>query len=144
MAEIRPQTRLGKHDPRKVKVVFGLIGLLAASGVAYATYHYGMTTELQIPVGRVKKGDFVISVRTRGDIKSTHSSILLAPPVPGLRILRLAKNGQVVKKGDVVVEFDTAHHGAERLYPQQRRAVGEGRGRPAGRLDRDGRGDATR
>src|ERR1035438_3612217 len=108
MAEIRPQTRLGKHDPRKVKAMFVLIGVLAAAGGGYATYHYGMTTELQIPVGRVRKGDFVISVRTRGDIKSTHSAILIAPQVPGLRILRLAKNGQVVKKGETVVQFDTA------------------------------------
>jgi len=108
MAEIRPQTRLGKHDPRKVKAMFALIGLLAASGGAYATYHYGMTTELQIPVGRVRRGEFIISVRTRGDIKSTRSAILVAPQVPGLRILRLAKNGQVVKKGEVVVQFDTA------------------------------------
>lgn len=108
MAEIRPQTRLGKHDPRKVKAMFLLVGLLAAGGGGYATYHYGMTTELQIPVGRVRKGDFVITVRTRGDIKSTRSSVLMAPAVPGLRILRLAKNGQVVKKGDVVVQFDTA------------------------------------
>src|ERR1035441_3029445 len=108
MAEIRPQTRLGKHDPRKVKLMFWAVGLMAAGGGAYATYHYGMTTELQIPVGRVRKGDFVISVRTRGDIKSSHSSTLIAPQVPGLRILRMAKNGQMVKKGEVVVEFDTA------------------------------------
>ena len=32
----------------------------------------------------------------------------MAPQVPGLRILRLAKNGQMVKKGEVVVQFDTA------------------------------------
>src|ERR1035438_6479961 len=108
MAEIRPQTRLGKHDPRKVKAMFVLIGVLAAAGGGYATYHYGMTTELQIPVARVKMGDFVITVRTRGDIKSTHSAVLMAPQVPGLRILRLAKNGQVVKKGEDVIQFDTA------------------------------------
>ncbi|HUP05063.1 MAG TPA: hypothetical protein VMU19_13800 [Bryobacteraceae bacterium] len=108
MAEIRPQTRLGKHDPRKVKAFFALVGALAVGGGGWATYHYGMTTELQIPVARVRKGDFVISVRTRGDIKSIKSAVLVAPQVPGLRILRLAKNGQVVKKGDVVVQFDTA------------------------------------
>ena len=108
MAEIRPQTRLGKHDPRKVKATFLLVGLLAAGGGAYATYHYGMSTELQIPVGRARNGDFVISVRTRGDIKSTRSATLFAPAVPGLRILRLAKNGQMVKKGEVVIQFDTA------------------------------------
>lgn len=108
MAEIRPQTRLGKHDPRKVKVAFALVGALAVAGGGYATYHYGMTTELQIPVGRVRKGDFIITVNTRGDIKSSKSAVLIAPQVPGLRILRLAKNGEVVKKGEVVVQFDTA------------------------------------
>ncbi len=108
MAEIRPQTRLGKHDPRKVKAFFGLIGFLAVAGGGYATYHYGMTTELQIPVGRARRGDFVISVNTRGDIKSSKSALLFAPQVPGLRILRLRKNGEVVNKGDWVVQFDTA------------------------------------
>jgi multidrug efflux pump subunit AcrA (membrane-fusion protein) len=108
MAEIRPQTRLGKGNPKRVKMMFWAIGLLAAGGGGYATYHYGMTTEVQIPVARVRNGDFVINVRTRGDIRSTHSTILTAPQVPQLRILHMAKNGQMVKKGDVVVEFDTA------------------------------------
>ena len=108
MAEIRPQTRLGKHDPRKVKLMFWT-GRPAGGG-RRRIRHIPLRdeTELQIPVGRVRKGDFVISVRTRGDIKSTRSAVLLAPAVPGLRILRLAKNGQVVKKGDAVVQFDTA------------------------------------
>jgi multidrug resistance efflux pump len=50
----------------------------------------------------------VISVRTRGDIKSARSTILKAPQVPGLRITHLAPNGRPVAKGDVVVEFDGA------------------------------------
>ena len=54
----------------------------------------------------MRRGDFIISVRTRGDIKSARSLILKAPQVPGLRIVRLATAGRPVKKGDVVVEFD--------------------------------------
>ena len=104
--EIRPEIRLGKHNPKLVKMAFLAIGLVAAGGGSWATYHYGMATEVQIPVATVRKGDFVISVRTRGDIKSVHSATLMAPQVPGLRILRLATNGQMVKKGDVVVQFD--------------------------------------
>jgi multidrug efflux pump subunit AcrA (membrane-fusion protein) len=61
---------------------------------------------VEVPVARVRRGDFVISVRTRGDIKSAHSVILKAPQVPGLRIVHLADNGRPVKKGEVVVEFD--------------------------------------
>ena len=54
----------------------------------------------------MRRADFVVSVRTRGDIKSSRSTILKAPQVPGLRITRLAANGRPVAKGDVVVEFD--------------------------------------
>ena len=104
--DLRPITRLGKHDPRKVKAFFWAVGLLACGGGGYAAYHYGATTEVEIPVARVRKGDFIIAVRTRGDIKSTRSTPINAPQAPGLRIVRLAKNGQMVKKGDVVVEFD--------------------------------------
>ena len=61
---------------------------------------------MEVAVAPVRRGDFVISVRTRGDIKSAKSSILKAPPAPGLRIVHLAAQGLPVKKGDVVVEFD--------------------------------------
>jgi multidrug efflux pump subunit AcrA (membrane-fusion protein) len=108
MAEIRPQTRLGKHNPRTVKMMFWAFGLAATGGGGWAAYHYGLSTEVDIPVQRVRKGDFVISVRTRGDIKSLRSAILTAPQVPGLRIVRMAANGQMVKKGDTIVEFDRA------------------------------------
>ena len=106
--DLRPKTRLGKHDPRKVKAFFWAIGLMACGGGGYAAYHYGATTEVEVPVQRVRKADFIISVRTRGDIKSTRSSLVYAPQAPGLRIVKLAKNGQIIKKGDVVVEFDRA------------------------------------
>jgi HlyD family secretion protein len=102
----RPKTRLGKSNPRRVKIITWIIGLLACGGGLYAAYHYSATTEVEVAVAPVRRGDFVISVRTRGDIKSAHSTILTAPLVPGLRIVHLATNGSPVKKGDVVVEFD--------------------------------------
>ena len=61
---------------------------------------------MEVPVARVRRGDFIISVRTRGDIKSARSVILKAPQVPGLRIVHLATAGGPMKKGEVVVEFD--------------------------------------
>jgi RND family efflux transporter MFP subunit len=72
----------------------------------YAAYRYTGTTEVEVAVARVRKADFVISVRTRGDIKSAKSTILKAPQVPGLRIVHLADNGRPIKKGEVAVEFD--------------------------------------
>lgn len=87
-------------------MIFWAVGLVACSGGLYAAYHYASATEVEIPVARARLADFIISVRTRGDIKSTRSVFVEAPQAPGLRIVRLAHNGQEVHKGDVVVEFD--------------------------------------
>jgi cobalt-zinc-cadmium efflux system membrane fusion protein len=87
-------------------MIFWTFGLLACGSGLYAAYHYASATEVEIPVVRARKADFVISVRTRGDIKSTRSTAINAPQAPGLRIVRMARNGQLVHKGEVIVEFD--------------------------------------
>ena len=102
----RPSQRLGKSNPRRVKIITWILALGLCGGGVVAAYKYTGTTQVEVAVARVRRGDFIISVRTRGDIKSTRSLILKAPQVPGLRIVRLALAGRPVKKGDVVVEFD--------------------------------------
>ena len=102
----RPSQRLGKSNPRRVKYITWALVIGLFGGGAFAAYRYTGTTEVEVPVSRVRRGEFIISVRTRGDIKSARSLILKAPQVPGLRIVRLATAGRPVKKGDVVVEFD--------------------------------------
>jgi multidrug efflux pump subunit AcrA (membrane-fusion protein) len=97
---------LGKSNPRRVKIITWTLALALCGGGAVAAYRYTGTTEVEVPVARVRRADFIISVRTRGDIKSARSVILKAPQVPGLRIVHLAESGRPVKKGDVVVEFD--------------------------------------
>lgn len=104
--ELRPKQRLGRSNPQRVKIAAWTLGLLMCGGGLYAAYRYTGTTEVEVAVARVRRADFVISVRARGDIKSAHSTILKAPQVPGLRIVHLADNGRPIKKGDVVVEFD--------------------------------------
>src|SRR5947209_6437866 len=104
--DLKPKQRLGKSHPQRVKFITWIIGLLACGGGLFAAYRYTGTTEVEVAVARVRRGDFVISVRTRGDIKSARSMTLKAPQVPGLRITHLAEAGRPVKKGDVVVEFD--------------------------------------
>jgi HlyD family secretion protein len=59
-------------------------------------------------VAKARRADFVISVRARGEIKSTRSVILTAPQVPDTRIVKLIESGRPVRKGEVVVEFDAA------------------------------------
>src|SRR3569832_1156307 len=111
--DLKPKTRLGKSHPGRFKAIVWTLGLLVFAGGGYAAFRYTGTTEIEVPVARVRRADFVVSVRTRGDIKSARSTILKAPQVPRLRITKLAANGQPIAKGAVVVEFDAV--GQEQL-----------------------------
>ena len=103
--EIRPG-RLGRSHSKKKKAIVWSLVLAAGVGGVFAAYRYTGTTEVEVPVARVRRGDFIISVRTRGEIKSTRSVILTAPQVPNPRIVKLAESGKPIKKGEAVVEFD--------------------------------------
>src|ERR1035437_9985942 len=83
--DLRPEQRLGKGNPKRIKMLFWAIGLLACGSGLYAAYHFASATEVEIPVARARTADFIISVRTRGDIKSTRSIVVAAPQAPGLR-----------------------------------------------------------
>lgn len=55
----------------------------------------------------VKRGNYTDVVEIRGDVRPVKSTVIYAPPNAGeLVILKLAKNGDAVKKGDVVAQFD--------------------------------------
>ena len=82
---------------------------MLAAGGAYGAWRYSnKEAEVEVQVAKVRKGEFVIAVRTRGEIRSVNSVILTAPQVPDPRIVRIAESGKPVKAGDVVVEFDAA------------------------------------
>jgi HlyD family secretion protein len=102
--------RLGQAGSGKRKAITWAISLVMVGGGAYAAYHYTGVgeTKVEVPVAKVKVGDFIVSVRTRGEIRSTRSEILMAPQVPDLRITKLAETGKPVRRGDVIVEFDAA------------------------------------
>jgi len=68
--DLKPKTRLGKSHPRRVKIITWIIGLTLCGGGVFAAYRYTGTTEVEVAVTRARRADFVISVRTRGDIKS--------------------------------------------------------------------------
>ena len=104
--DLRPGKRLGRSHPMRSKIIIWTIVLALCGGGLYAAYCYTGTTEVEVAVARVRRADFVISVRARGDIRSARSTILKAPSAGRLRIVHLADNGRPVKKGDVVVEFD--------------------------------------
>lgn len=66
------------------------------------------TSNDEIPVGKVKRGDLKLEVDAIGELRANHTITLTAPPVGGggLQIIRLLHTGMPVKKGDIVIEFD--------------------------------------
>jgi RND family efflux transporter MFP subunit len=106
--DVKPKQRLGQKSGKRKKIIFWSVLIAACGGGAYAAYRYTGSTEVEVPVARVRRGDFIISVRNRGEVKSTRSVVLSAPQVPEPRIVRLAESGRAVKKGEVIVEFDAA------------------------------------
>jgi HlyD family secretion protein len=87
-------------------VVLGAIGW---SGMRLARAVVTPKAAVTLPVTRVKRGDVRITVDARGELQGGNSEMLIAPMVGGsdLAITFLRAPGELVKEGDVVVEFDT-------------------------------------
>ena len=69
-----------------------------------------------LATAEVTSGPFIDIVEIRGEIRPFKSLAVTAPSDAGdLQILTLARNGAVVKAGDVLVEFDASRPRAEML-----------------------------
>ena len=92
-----------RSSTRRAAVPAGAIVLAAAA--VFAGVGRGAAPDL--PTTEVVKGEFVDALEIRGEIRPLKSVVLAAPMQAGdLQILKLARNGSIVKAGDVVVEFD--------------------------------------
>ncbi len=113
--EIKPKQRIGQVPQNRLRRVLSWVVFLGlATGGGIYAYRLAGRTVVEIPTARVRKAEFIIAVKTRGEIRSTRSVILAAPQVPSPKITRLAESGKVVQAGDVVVEFDAAQQ--EQFY----------------------------
>jgi HlyD family secretion protein len=96
-----------------------LVLLVAALAVAGLLAWYGFhaynklsgTGGAQIPTVKVAEGDVSLTVFARGEIRGGNSEQLTAPMTGDvdLHITYLRRNGDPVKPGDVVLEFDTTN-----------------------------------
>jgi multidrug efflux pump subunit AcrA (membrane-fusion protein) len=80
--------------------------ILVGGGAVFAAFRLGAPPPIEVPTARAQRGEFIISVRGRGEVKSARSVIVAAPQTPQSRIVRLAQAGKPIKKGEIVVEFD--------------------------------------
>src|SRR6476661_8297943 len=61
----------------------------------------------ELPLAPARKGEFLVIVRCRGELKARRSILVTAPfNVPNLQIVWLAPPGDPVKKGQTVIRFD--------------------------------------
>jgi multidrug efflux pump subunit AcrA (membrane-fusion protein) len=80
-----------------------VLGVVTAGAFAAARH----PAAPDLPTALVTKGPFIDTLEIRGEIRPLKSVVLSSPMQSGeLQILKLAKNGTMVKPGDVVVQFD--------------------------------------
>ena len=78
--------------------------VLAAAG---AWQMRRLQAAIRLPVAPARKGDFLVIVRCRGELKARRSAQLTAPVnVPDLQIVWLAPPGNPVTAGQPVIRFD--------------------------------------
>jgi RND family efflux transporter MFP subunit len=107
--DLKPKRKLGQSAAaRRNRIILWVFLLFLIGGGGYAAYRYSSTTPVIVPTASVRRGEFTITVKTRGEVRSTKSVVLAAPQVPNLRITKLAESGKMVNAGDVIVEFDAA------------------------------------
>lgn len=105
--DLKGGKRLGQGNGR-AKVIGWVFLLCLLAGGGYAAYRYSAAKPVEVATVGVRKGEFTITVRARGELKSINSTILSAPQVPDPKIVKLAESGKAIRKGEVVVEFDAA------------------------------------
>jgi len=105
--DLKQGKRLGQTNGR-ARVIGWVILLLALAGGGFAAYRYTAAKPIEVATVGVRKGEFTITVRARGEVKSINSTILSASQIPDPKIVKLAESGKPIKKGEVVVEFDAA------------------------------------
>ena len=108
MSEAKPVSQPNSRGRRaRGWVSLGVIFLVAGLATVQAYRLTRVTAAVTLPMAPVRKGDFSVIVRCRGELKALRSRQLVAPVnVPDLRIVWQAPPASAVKAGDVVVRFD--------------------------------------
>jgi HlyD family secretion protein len=103
---VKDEAPMRKRRLVKTLLFLAVIGALGSAG--YGFFRARRTQAAgNLPTAPVRKGDFAVIVRCRGEIGARRSVQLAAPRnVPDLRIIWQAQPGSRVKAGDVVVRFD--------------------------------------
>jgi HlyD family secretion protein len=83
-----------------------LILLAAASAGVYRLRQ--VQASVTLPVAPARKGEFLVIIRCRGQLKAARSVDIYVPLVPQPRVAWLAPDGGLVKQGDPIVKLDSS------------------------------------
>jgi RND family efflux transporter MFP subunit len=93
---------------RRHRIPVIVLGLVVVSGITYGAARFTRVVPT-IPTATVQRGEFLESVKFHGRVIAEKSVQIKAPVITGdIQITFLARTGTAVKKGDVIVKFDTA------------------------------------
>jgi multidrug efflux pump subunit AcrA (membrane-fusion protein) len=102
--------------------IVGILFVAAVSAVIAASRARVTPTPDEIPLAEVKRGEIDMRVHATGELRASHSIMLTAPAVGGdaLQITSLVPTGTLVKKGEVVVEFNPSeqHYKLEQSHSE--------------------------
>jgi HlyD family secretion protein len=85
-----------------------VLGLVVVAGAAFGAVRFSRAAPV-IPTAIVQRGEFIETIQFHGRVTAEKSVLLKAPSVAGdIQIIKLARTGTAVKKGDVVAQFDTS------------------------------------
>ena len=113
--ESRPRTTPEAAQPtgrrfRRVRRLGIMLIVMAALGTgAYYGWKYVQKAQASsvLATAPVRKGEFLVMIRCRGELLARRSVQIFAPPkVPNLQIVWMAPQNGAVKEGDVVIRFD--------------------------------------
>ena len=89
-------------------VIF-LTVLLVLGGASAGVYRMRQAqASVAFPVAPARKGEFLVLIRARGELKAARSVQVYAPVVPQLRIAWLAASGSLIHQGDLMIKFDSS------------------------------------
>lgn len=111
--------KIGNHTRLRIIGLVVTFFTVVGFGITWSRF-----TAPKIPTAEVKHDLFVDNLQLRGEIKAVKSVVLSAPSTAGdIQILVIVQNGSTVKKGDVVVQFDTTN--LERTAEQKKSELKE-------------------
>src|SRR5436305_13333702 len=100
-----------------------IVAVLCLGAAVYVGWRLtSVQAALTLPTAPVRKGEFLVTVRCRGELKARRTIQLTAPlNVPDLRIVWLAPSGSTVMAGEPAVRFDAS--GARQQLAEQQAAL---------------------